>query len=94
MEKLQELVEVKMEIRDDLPYREALVPQVEDLGLERFVLVYVFMELGVDKFAIIPGVAFGQAFHLRLSVGAYHGPAFIIYPVFFDVKFHFSSIGK
>ena len=41
MEKLQELVEVKMELRDDLPYRAALVPQVEDLGLERFVLVDV-----------------------------------------------------
>jgi hypothetical protein len=41
MEKLQELVEVKMEFYDDLPYRAALVPQVEDLGLERFVLVDV-----------------------------------------------------
>ena len=41
MEKLQELVEVKMELRDDLPYRAGLVPQVEDLGLERFVLVDV-----------------------------------------------------
>ena len=41
MEKLQELVKVKMELDDDLPYRAALVPQVEDLGLERFVLVDV-----------------------------------------------------
>lgn len=30
-----------MELDDDLPYRAALVPQVEDLGLERFVLVDV-----------------------------------------------------
>ena len=41
MEKLQELVEVKMKLDDNLPYRAALVPQVEDLGLERFVLVDV-----------------------------------------------------
>ena len=41
MEKLQELVEVKMDLDDNLPYRAALVPQVEDIGLERFVLVDV-----------------------------------------------------
>ena len=41
MEKLQELVEVKLELDDDLSNREALVPQVEDLGLEGFVCVDV-----------------------------------------------------
>ena len=55
MEKLQELVEVKMELDDDLPYRAALVPQVEDLGLERFVLVDV-------------GHWYGRLFLSRISI--------------------------